>query len=93
MHLRLRRWWRPAGRGFFPANRRQPAILGEGGIWRTTFMAMAVFAPSFSRFAKEKNPNQRADRHQGKDPVMMKKSAQAGDNLPMAGSASSMMLR
>ena len=32
------------------------------------FMAMAVFAPSSSRLAKEKDPDQRTDPHQGKGP-------------------------
>ena len=31
------------------------------------FMAMAVFAPPFARLAKEKKPDQRADRHQQED--------------------------
>jgi hypothetical protein len=66
MHLRLRCWWRPAERFFFLANRRQPAVLGEGGMGRTMFMAMVVFAPSPSRLAKEKDPDQHTDPHQGK---------------------------
>jgi len=55
-----------------------------------TFMAMAVFTPSFARLAKEKKPDQCADRHQQEGPVMMKKSTQPGVIRPTAGSASSM---
>jgi hypothetical protein len=33
----------------------------------------AVFAPPFSRLAKEKKPDQRADRHQDKGPEHDKK--------------------
>ena len=32
------------------------------------FMAMAVFAPASSRLAKEKDPDQHPDPHQGKGP-------------------------
>lgn len=47
------------------ANRRQPAGLGEGGIWRTTFLVMAVvFTPSSFFCAKEKKPDEYTDRHQ-----------------------------
>jgi hypothetical protein len=32
------------------------------------FMAMTVFVPSPARLAQEKDPDQRTDPHQGKDP-------------------------